>query len=461
MASPSHRPQPPAVYEAGFGRKAITPPVGTSLAGYFHNRVARSVRDDLYCRAIVLRHEGCRLALVALDLICVDSDFVDKAKRLIAAEVGIPADHVLISASHTHTGPEVRLFGNKVPRDERWLAALPRAIADTVAAASATMERVTLRVGRVGTDGYMFNRLYRLNDGTEQMGRSPNTERILGPAGPVDNTLQTLSLVAKDGHVRGMVVSLGMHPDVVGGSKADFISADWPGELTRHLALLYGDSVLALFLQAACGDINHQTDKATALPRSGPAKIVQLGRGLAGAAAYAAERAEPETTGALAALVREVEIPYYTRTPEVLAEIEALKQRPDLDAAQSYFVTAVTEWPFDGKRCTVPLQVMRIADLAIVAIPAQIFTRIGLEMKHWSPAPHTILVELANARVTSYVPTADQVERGAYGSRPVVSRWLSADAGRRMADTVQVMLHELWRDTGGARARPEQSRNAG
>ena len=55
-----------------------------------------------------------------------------------------------------------------------------------------------------------------------------------------------------------------------------------------------------------------------------------------------------------------------------------------------------------------------------------------------------MVVELCNARVTSYVPAADQVERGAYGSRPIVSRWLSTDAGRRMIDAVLVMSQELW-----------------
>jgi hypothetical protein len=129
-ASPSA--SAPAWYEAGFARTLITPPVGTSLAGFFHDRVSKRVRDDLFARAAVVRAGQTRVALVALDLICVDSDFVDKAKSLIAQETGIPSDHVLISASHTHTGPEVRLTGNKVPRNETWLAGLPRLIADAV-----------------------------------------------------------------------------------------------------------------------------------------------------------------------------------------------------------------------------------------------------------------------------------------------------------------------------------------
>ena len=76
---------------------------------------------------------------------------------------------------------------------------------------------------------------------------------------------------------------------------------------------------------------------------------------------------------------------------------------------------------------------------------AEIFVRIGLEIKQWSPSEATFVAELANARASTYVPTTDQAERGAYGAKPILSRWLCADAGRRMADAALVMLHRMFR----------------
>jgi hypothetical protein len=87
---------------------------------------------------------------------------------------------------------------------------------------------------------------------------------------------------------------------------------------------------------------------------------------------------------------------------------------------------------------------MRIGDIALVALPAEIFARIGLEIKHFSPAPFTFVVELSNARSSTYVPTTDQAERGAYGAKPILSRWLCSDAGRRMSDAALAMLYKLW-----------------
>jgi len=40
--------------KAGFAEKVITPPIPTYLAGYFHERIGESVRDDLYAKAAVL-----------------------------------------------------------------------------------------------------------------------------------------------------------------------------------------------------------------------------------------------------------------------------------------------------------------------------------------------------------------------------------------------------------------------
>ncbi len=445
MSTNDTKPNKPADFEAGFGQIKITPPVGTALAGFFHNRIGMTVRDDLYARAVVLRQGEKMLAIVSLDMLCVDGDFVDAAKAIIQAEAGIPPEAVMVSATHTHTGPEVRRVGNKVPRAEAWRAELHRWIADAVIQAHGRLEPVTLRPGRIETEGYVHNRLFRLNDGTEQMGRWGNTDKILGPAGPVDPELQTLGFIGDKGNVLGMIINFGMHGGpTVGGGEADFISADWPGELTRHIRLLYGEDTVGMFLLGPCGDTWPHPYHDSLRPQDGPSKAVSLGRGLAGVAASADEVAEPETSKALAFLTRNVSVPYYTRTPEIMAEVAELKKCDNLGAPEAYFVQAVEEWPFDGKTCDVPLQALRIGELALVAIPAQIFNTIGQEMKHWSPARQTMIVELANTRVTSYVPTADQVERGAYGSRPIVSRWLSTDTGRRMIDAVLVMLQELW-----------------
>jgi hypothetical protein len=120
---------------AGAALTAITPPLGTSLAGSFTDRKAAEVHDDLYAHALVLENAGTRLALVSLDLIVLPEAPVAAARELIAARTGIPAEHALIACTHTHSGPATAgLLG--VDADEDYVAWLPARVAGAVEAAA-------------------------------------------------------------------------------------------------------------------------------------------------------------------------------------------------------------------------------------------------------------------------------------------------------------------------------------
>ncbi|NQU41938.1 neutral/alkaline non-lysosomal ceramidase N-terminal domain-containing protein, partial [bacterium] len=249
----------------GHARRRITPPVGVSLAGYFHDRKSASIRDDLYARALVIESGDSRLALVSCDLICMTAEVSGTARKIIENECGIPPANILIAATHTHTGPEIRP-GSSVPRDDEYADNLPRLIADAVREAAELLFPATLHPGRTHLEGYSFNRLFRLKDGTELFGKHDRDAEIIGPAGPVDTELQTLTIIDEETRPRAMIVNFALHPDVIGGGNADFISADWPGIVAETLSATYGEKFDAIFLQGAAGDINHWPHDPTYLP---------------------------------------------------------------------------------------------------------------------------------------------------------------------------------------------------
>jgi hypothetical protein len=434
---------PPATARVGVAQVCITPPLGCSLAGYFHDRKAASVRDDLYARAMVIEASGQRLALVSCDLIGFGTWMVAEIKQRIAAATGLPPEAVLVCATHTHTGPEPRA-ASVVPSEPGYVAELPGLIAEAVTRAAGSMFAATLRPGRAELEGYSHNRLFRLKDGSEVFGAAGREDEVVGVAGPIDPQMHTLGAVDEEGNLRGLLVNFALHPDVIGGGSGNFISADWPGEVARNITAVYGPEAVALFLQGTCGDINHCTHTPTNLPLGGPAKAVQLGRAVAGAAMTATERAEPMTDLPVATRLELLSIPYYTRDQALLDEVARLKATTNLGDFERYLVSATEDWPHDGQIASVPVQVMRLGDLAVVGLPAEVFVRIGQDIKSWSPAPFTMVVELANGLESYYVPTTDQAERGAYGAKPILSRWLCADAGRRMADAAGVMLQGMW-----------------
>lgn len=428
---------------AGTAQVCITPPLGVSLAGYFHDRIAESVRDDLFARALVLRSGEGALALVSCDLVSVEESWVALTKQLIQTDTGIPPERVLICATHTHTGPEVRP-GRLLPVNPEWLGKLPGLIAEAVRKADETRFDARLYPGRGSEEDLAFNRLFRLKEGTELFGRGEPGQAI-APAGGIDPEVLVLKVSDGTGRLRALVVNYALHVDVIGGGGANFISADWPGELAKTGSAVYGDDVVTLFLNGCCGDINHSPHSPTELPRGGPDKSIQLGRALAGVAINAAEKAEPMPSPALDAMLEGVPIPYYSRENVMQAYVEELRAKDKPNDFEQYVINNFDSWPFDGQVAEVPVHALRVGDVALVGLPGEIFVAHGLEVKKWSPAAFTFVAELANDWF-GYVPTTDQAERGAYGARPILSRRLCSDAGRRMTDAAQVMLWKLWEE---------------
>jgi hypothetical protein len=418
--------------------------VGASLAGYFHDRVSQSVRDDLHAKCLVIQSGEERVALVVCDLISVHRDITNPAKAFIEQETGIKPDHVLVAATHTHTGPEVRR-GRVVPTHAEWIEKLPRLIADAVSDAASGLFKATLYPGRGQETALAFNRLFRMRDGSEKFGPGSDLTKVAGSAGPIDPELLAMKVLDADGRVRALVVNYALHVDVIGGGSANFLSADWPGEMAKAVRGVYGDPCVTLFFNGCCGDINHHPYlKQTALPRGGPAKAIQLGRALGGLAVNAAEKGEPMTDAKVAARLETVKIPYYQVDDKMRAYAAELAKKEKPSDFEKYIVKTVAGWDLGGKCEDTPVHSLRVGDVAFAGLPGEIFVRWGFEIKKWSPAKFTFVAELANHWV-GYVPTIEQAVRGGYGAMPILSRRLCEDAGQRMADAAFTMLHDLWK----------------
>ena len=426
----------PAV-RAGASQVEITPPIGTSLSGYFTDRVSDAVADPLLARALVIEQGGECMALVSCDVVCLTRETTDAAKECITARCGLAPERVLICATHTHTGPNPRRQGKQIiPVNIEWLDALPGKIAAAVEAARGDMFDAVLVPGRQSETGFGSNRLGRMKDGAEVFGKS----NVIGPAGPIDPEVLALAVREHDGTVRAMVVNYAMHADATGGTQ---ISAGWPGKVARTIADVYGPQAVTLVLNGCCGDINHHHWEPKRIVSKGQLRTDQMGRAMAGLAINAVEIGEPTENAAIDGRLRRPLIPWYTRDEAMRAEVEGLRAQPEPSPKDAMIIDRFDEWPNDGQKAEVTVQAIRLGDLIFIGLPGEIFVKWGLEIKRWSPAKYTFVAELANDWF-GYIPTTDQAHRGAYGAKPILSRRLHADGGRQMTDAVQVMMWDLW-----------------
>ncbi len=433
--------------QLGTGSAVINPPPGIGLAGYYHERGNDGVLDDLKARAIVLDDGTTRAAIVICDLISMPKWIVDEARHGIELRTGIPAGHVMIAATHTHTAPvldresadKTAAAGPASARD--YLNALPARLVDAVVAATGQRVSVRIVVAKEREPDLAHNRRYWMRDGN--VGWNPGKENpgIVRPAGPIDPEVGVLvaDSVVSPFHSVLTFVNYAMHPDTTGGTR---VSADYPGALGRILALYKGPDMLTLFANGTCGNINH-VDVRWQIPQTSPEEATRLGATLAAAVFKAYTHLHPVTNApVLRVRSQKVTLPLPPFTAEEL-EIARSDARTATDTTREGFMKLVrARRVLDvaarmGQPLEVEMQVIALGrDVAWVAWPGEIFVELGLSVKAVSPFPNTYNIELANGAV-GYIP-----DRPAYaeGNYEVESARVAEGAGERLVSSALEML---------------------
>lgn len=440
----------PASFKVGMSKVCITPELPCEMAGYFHSRIARQVNRDLYAYALALENNaGQRVLILSVDLVGITDSICMPVFEASSKEWQMPIENLVACATHTHTGPEIR-EGSVISHDPVYIERLRVYLAEAITKAMGQLSEAVLFAGQSPAPGLAHNRLSRCADGSEIFGDQSDGQRVIGPAGPEDTGVQTLGVYGIDKALRGVAVNFACHPDLAGGGGAEAIDADWPGEMAEILGAVYGTEVPCALWQGTAGDINH-ADHRNSLPRWLPGGRAMVARGVAGAAMVAMETAAPLTADVLACRSRLLDIPFYTRDQTLFELADRLRAKGD---KATYFeqnlIKRIDGWTFDGKTDQMRVTCIRIGELAIVVLPGEIFTAWGLEIKRFSPAKHTFVLELANSPgLAGYKPTSDQalrgaLARGAYGALPTLSQRHHPASGQMLCDTAISLLHELW-----------------
>ena len=108
ITCPRTVPAAEATFRAGGAVVDVTPqrfPV--IVNGYTTERIASKATDRLAARALMLDDGSCRVVIVVVDSCAMPRSLLDRAKELARNSTGIPANRMLISATHTHSAPSV------------------------------------------------------------------------------------------------------------------------------------------------------------------------------------------------------------------------------------------------------------------------------------------------------------------------------------------------------------------
>jgi neutral ceramidase len=216
----------------GAAKRVITPPAGLPMAGYAHRTsAATGTRDELYCRALVFADSETMLVLVVCDLLYATRALTDQIRDRVGAALSIPEHHVMVCATHTHSGP-----------------------GDLATAAGAQL-RADLVGGIVAAvlDAAAATRPARLVAGARVVpGISANRRT---DAGPADDTALVVTAYTAEPPIEPIatIMNFACHATVLEPDSSVF-SADFPGAVCDVLES--AGAGLGLYLQGCAGDVN-------------------------------------------------------------------------------------------------------------------------------------------------------------------------------------------------------------
>ena len=435
-----------AQLRAGAAAVRITPDQPTPLAGYYNTRLATNTHDELHAKAIVLEHGGTKAALVVCDLLSLPRTVIEQTREIISRTTGVPAANVMISATHTHTGP---LLDNKSSRNitdsgasavvSEYTAQLPAKIAEAVRRAEAALETARVSVGHEHEEHLAFNRRFHMRDGTVGWNPGKLNTNIVRVAGPIDPDVAVVLFESPRRAPIASYVNFAMHPDTVGGLE---YSADYAFTLARLLGEYHGTNMVTVFANGACGDINH-LDVKWAGPQKGHTEAARLGTVLAGNVLKAYTRLDSLQPATLRVRSEMVKLELPDLKPGELEAARAVAARVGTDNTPKFMEQVHAFKVLDvadraGRPHEVEVQVIALGDnVAWVSLPGEIFVELGMAIKNRSPFAHTMIAELANGSI-GYIPTKRAYSEGNY--EPISAR-CAAGSGEKLVEVAVRLLH--------------------
>lgn len=426
---------------AGVGRSDITNRIPLFLAGYPHvPRVSEGVHDPLFATALFASDGKASVLAVAVDILFVHHDTVAACRRRIAAETGVPAAAILISATHTHSGPltlQVLPWRDDPvvpPPDPRYVADMADGIVAAAVGAVRSAAAAELAVATAYSEGVGCNR----HD----------------PAGCRDPEVGILCLRRPGGDILALQLVYSMHPTVL-HEDSRLVSADFP-HYTRAALEARWPGAAVLYHTGPSGNLSpryHVRGQTFA-------EAERLGLTLAasvGAAVAALGDSDFRTEVPIGAAGTRVTLPPRTFCSVAQAEqdlrtavetYERLRRQnaphgPTRTAECAVFgaeekltlARAQADGHLEallGAYNPVEVQVLRLGDAYLVGFPGESFVEYALAVKR--ACPRAFVISLANGELQGYIPTPE-----ATGYEAALSLFEPASGDRLVAAALELL----------------------
>lgn len=447
---------------AGYAGVNINPPLGIGIAGYYVPRFAKGFLDDLTASALVLACGDTRIALVTVDMEGWTTPLANECAEVIEKATGIPKNNVFLSCTHTHTGPYFYVPDQCTEAGAQqiltYVEFLKQRLADVV-----TLAQNDLRDARMGyivgqaPDRIAYIRRYRMKDGTVMTCPPVGDPNIDHPLGTLDQRVNVLRF-DREGGQTVVLVNYGLHADTTNG---EMISADFPHwlRLTVEKAL---DGVQCMFFNGAEGDVGsthvhpeggdmNDTEISFDNEMKSPGMARFVGRALAGTVLQVYDKVCYTDVESIDIRRRSFVVAANVPDPKDLPLAHRYKEyhergRDDLIPYAAMELTTVLAealrmCKYENGPYEFPIEItgLRIGNVAMVGIPGEPFTEVGVKIKE-APGWDAILPCALTNGGEGYFPVGSAYDEGGYETR--TSRY-KAGVAETVIENARQLLEEL------------------
>ncbi|MCA9053093.1 MAG: hypothetical protein KDA75_04615, partial [Planctomycetaceae bacterium] len=442
-----------AEFRAGAVAIDVTPvDLPVIVNGGMLSRSLDKINTRLHARALAFSYGNTTLAIVVVDSCMLPRPLLDEAKALAAERTGIPADRLLISATHTHSAPaSMSCLGTDF--DPSYVPFIKEKLVEAIAAAKARLEPA--RIGFAKADAAEFTALRRWIRRPDRISVDPfgNAsmraqmhsgrvwDDVTGESGPEDPDLSLISLQTTDGRPIAVLANFSMH---YFGDKD--LSADYFGRFCEGLKTqLAPESEFVGILSHGCsGDIWRRDYTKPESERNEQQTIDEYTAGLLdiALATYAGidYRSDVDLAMEERRLTLNYRVPDTQRLEWAQRIVAEMGDRLPKDQTEVYAREQVIL--HERQQTEIVLQGLRIGDIAVATTPCETYAITGLKIKAASPLEQTVVIELANGG-DGYIPPPEQHLFGGYNTWAARSAGLEVTAEPRIAETCIELLESV------------------
>ncbi len=424
--------------QVGYAGVNINPELGVAISGYYVPRFAKGFLDDLEASAMALVLGEKKILVLSVDNCLLETPFMELAYAAIEAATGISRAQVFLSATHTHTSPCVSHCNMFDAPDEpilRYAEFLASRLADACKLALADLKpaRMGFAVGHA-PDRIAYIRRYRMKDGTTMTCPPVDDPNIDHPIGELDQRVNVLRF-DREGGDSIVILNYGLHADTVNG---DVISSDWVGWVRRTLDVAL-DGVKCMCIMGAQGDVGstnvhplpgdmNDTEISFDNEMKSPGMARFVGRALAGTVLQVYDKVAYVDVDDIDIVQKTLTVPANVPDPEKLPLAHKYKElheagRDDLIPFEAMELTTVVAEALRMCRMEngptsydLPLSGIRLGNIAMIGIPGEPFTDIGVALKETAGWDLILPCALTNGYY-GYFPVRSAFDEGGYEAR--------------------------------------------